>query len=96
MLSCHARFKQSARGPGAGPSADAPSEPVLAHEALVADARAGMTPADMVRRRLSALLHAAARATGWTKSGSSQDCGGMEREAPPPGVQAGQRQRFDK
>jgi hypothetical protein len=96
MLRCHARFKQSARRPDSGPSSKAPSDQVLVHEVQVADARAGMTPADMVRRRLSVLLNAAARAISRAAPGSSQDCGGMDREAPMPGVRAGQRQRFDK
>jgi hypothetical protein len=96
MLTCHARFKQSARRPDPGPSPEARSGPDLAPEAQVADARAGMTPADMVRHRLSVLLQAAPRAMGRAESGSALDCGGMDREAPVPGLLAGQRQRFDR
>jgi hypothetical protein len=96
MLKCHARFKQSARPPASGEAAQPPSEHGPVPEAQVADARAGLTPADMVRRRLSTLLHAAARALGRVESGSCNDCEGMDREAPPPGGLARQSQRFDK
>lgn len=96
MLNCHARFRQAARRTDPGPSTEVQSERVVAHEVQVADARAGMTPADMVRHRLSVLLQAAARAIGRAESGSSQDCGGMDREAPVPGFLTGQRQRFDR
>jgi hypothetical protein len=67
------------------PEAAGPAAPDDQEEVLIADARAGLTPSDLVERKLTQLLHGAAVAGSHLRMEVPRGRGRSKGEAPAPG-----------